>query len=237
MKKLSIALIGIIFLSITVIAACIAVKPDDKETNPVGKTCYSCTGEMEWVDLDEAVEKVKSYGNNQWAASNESMNKRISQLPSTFPPKGNPFADSRFITFPVDSLKKFICKIEEMIANSGYKKSNGSSILQSDIGIRCYYAAFPGLPQASEVNNTYAGRHTLLLVPTYIETNGIYTEFLPAYISTPGDSSTYDRNTTSSPKPKYLFWMLSPDDYIIRNQGTLCPPPSTCNAFLLSQAN
>src|SRR5688572_30702200 len=64
----------------------------------------SYTGGMNWVKLSEAVKMVREYGNNQAAGIDSLMRNRLN---------ARAFRDSRFLTWPIDTIKKFISIIEK----------------------------------------------------------------------------------------------------------------------------
>ncbi|WP_312902145.1 hypothetical protein [Chryseobacterium taichungense] len=73
--------------------------------------------------------------------------------------------DAHSIHFDLTTLKKFISDIEALSI------TNNPDIHAEDLGIRFYYAAYPkaenwDLMVHTPVQKEYAGRHTLVMVPT-----------------------------------------------------------------------
>ncbi|HEY0678541.1 MAG TPA: hypothetical protein VGD17_09655 [Chitinophagaceae bacterium] len=233
MKPISIILIVMAFLGIAVTAAYIYT--GDKASAPMTLSSAGhqhttlCESDMVWVSLPEALERIQEYGDKQWRGINTQLNGHLGRDNAE-----QKFADSRFITFPMDSIKKFICKVEQMVAENGNKKEDGSPIRPGDLGIRFYYAAYPGLTPADIPNQTFKGRHSLLLVPTYLNTRNTYVEFFPAYVSGSGVPMPLGNIYKAQQPGKPVTLMLLNEQDVAKNQGTLCPPPDPCNAELLS---
>ena len=239
MKRFSITTFAVIFLGFVVAAAYFyngntTTGADKLPAASYGKASL-CQADMVWVTLPDAVGRIKTYGKNQWEGINSRINSTLGRknLPSD-----KQFSDSRFITFPMDSVKKFICKVEQMVVEYGNKKEDGTPIQASDLGIRFYYAAYVGLTPAQLPSSTYKGRHSLLLVPTYLDPTGTYVEFFPAFVSE--DGVPMKLSTVSklpSPMGRPMTLMLLNEQDVAKNQGTLCPPPLPCSAELLSMAD
>jgi hypothetical protein len=200
----------------------------------------SYTGGMHWVKLSEAVKMVREYGKNQATNIDSLMRNKLS-TPS--------FRDSRFLTWPLDTIKKFISIIEKQTMSVPLLNDNGRVIKRCDLGIKFYYSAYPGLVKGMDVEKTYKGRHTLIMVPTYLRSSdSIYVEFSPFHFignkpmlfseilsmeskSTKGDYPKGDKTAAA-------FLMMDVDDGDVgKNTGTLCPPPSGCTAQILSMAD
>lgn len=252
MKRLSTTLFGLAFLGITVTASYFygsnssAGRKLKAETrigniNDTGKqspaqfdSASLCQQNMTWVTLNQAIVKVRAYGAHQWTGINQRMNADYPVLN----PIGR-YADSRFVTFPVDTIKKFICKIEQMVAGYENKKPDGSPILPSDLGVRFYYVTNP-VTNARNVQNgeSYEGRHTLLLVPTYMITekgdNRRYIEFFPSYVDPDTKIPLPLGVVPKAPVAGRPHTMMALNDREAgKNQGTLCPPPDSCSGELL----
>jgi hypothetical protein len=221
------------------------VRPDsaytsDGCTNP-------CTGKLAWIKLSEAIKMVSEYGVNQAANINVGVTNKLRSvlLPGTLTES---FKDSRFIVFPMDTLKNFICTIDNMLRDNHPVNANGSLIKTCDLGIKFFYATYPGLDPHQSITNTYKGRHTLILVPSYLDTKtNLYTEFFPSAI----DVTTrrpYSLNQligwdSLGTLPAHgvetlpLFTLTLDDPEVGRNHGTLCPPPDDCLSAILQAAN
>jgi hypothetical protein len=206
-----------------------------------------CTGKLNWIKLSEAVKMVSEYGKNQASNINLGVTNKLRSaiLPDVLTEN---FNDSRFIVFPVDTLKNFICTIDNMLKDKHPVNANGSPIKTCDLGIKFFYAAYPGLDPRQSITQTYKGRHTLILVPSYLDTRtNMYTEFFPSAI----DAATrrpYALNQLMSwdslgtlrahgVEALTLFTLTLNDPDVGRNHGTLCPPPDDCLSAILQAAN
>ncbi|SDF52057.1 hypothetical protein [Chitinophaga filiformis] len=210
-----------------------------------------CTGPMKWVKLNEAVEMISEYGKHQYKGIHENM---VKDLQATKGPQANLFADSRYITFPLDTIKKFICKVESMLGREAHLNSVNQPIKSCDLGIKFYYAAYPGIAAEADIEHTKKGRHTLIMVPTYWDTAlKNYVEFFPGFLQANKHPMTIEQVLdvyTNPQKTKQLLTLqkrmpvgmgpemvsLESEKEVGKNQGNLCPPPDGCNAALLSLA-
>ncbi|RKS96074.1 hypothetical protein [Chryseobacterium defluvii] len=152
---------------------------------------------------------VDNYRNSQLAAINTSLNMN----------------DAHSIWFNLATLKKFIADIE-----SETQKVN-PDVSENDLGIRFYYAAYPSAENWDQMENQpigqdYAGKHTLVLVPTLKKANE-EGEFLD-YDFNPLSSNTYQKiNTALTLTLESDDTPLSDDDTLAQNHGQLIPPSST----------
>jgi hypothetical protein len=253
MKNVTSIVFGIAFLAASGIAISLYNKNKQlaKEYLDINKRPYrlraECgnpyTGTMHWIKLAEAVGMVREYGENQAYNINMGRNKKLRPTPTA---AVDSFMDSRFITFPLDTLKKFIWIIENMLDDAGPLNDNGDSIRTCDLGIKFYYSTYEGLQPTDRIKQTYKGRHTLLLVPAYLNTSSdIYTDFFPAFKETTGKPSTlanliareYNADTAYVRRGGApILGMASDDRDIGRNHGTLCPPPDGCISDILKLA-
>lgn len=155
--------------------------------------------------------------------------------------RGNVGNDARSIWFSLETIKRFIKEIERAVP-----RGDGRPVL----GVRIYYAKYPKLPDArlSKVDSTFQGRHTLFMVPTYLDINGINTDFnFYAVGDNPYRPTPYYKLLNSGAKPAILgganlfkheytlpngmvVTFMSTSDGI-QNQGGLAPPPATGGTF------
>ena len=247
-------LFGIAFLAVTAVAVYFYDKNSKllKAYADLNKRPYhlrpECgnpyTGTMNWVKLSEAIGMIREYGDNQAHDINMGRNKKLRPDPAAVV---DSFMDSRYITFPMDTIKKFIWIVENMLDGARPVNDNGDSIRTCDLGIKFYYSTYEGLQPTDRIKATYKGRHTLLLVPTYLNSStDTYTDFLPAFTDattgkpsrmatlaareSTGDATFLDRGGAT------ILAMAANDRNIGRNHGTLCPPPDGCISELLDLA-
>lgn len=127
--------------------------------------------------------------------------------------------DAHSIWFDLPKLKSFIAKIEEEAAKVNPAASS------EDLGIRFYYATYPkqenwSIMDSHPVPTEYAGRHTLVMVPTLKKANET------------GELIDYDFNPFQSAEGKSLALANKSakgmgedsDTGLGENSGTLIPP-------------
>lgn len=68
--------------------------------------------------------------------------------------------DARSIWFDLPTLKTFISDLEN------HAKIQNPDIMDSDLGVRMYYGAYPEDLDHPEVDNEFRRRHTLVMIPT-----------------------------------------------------------------------
>lgn len=143
---------------------------------------------------------VDNYRNNQLKSVNEKMG----------------IEDAQSIHFDLTTLKKFISDIEALSIN------NNSDIHTEDLGIRFYYAAYPkaenwDLMAHTPVQKEYAGRHTLIMVPTIKrkDDNGEMGDY---------DFNLLDMNRKESNAKTFGKDLQTAIEFICQNHGTLSPP-------------
>jgi hypothetical protein len=143
---------------------------------------------------------------------------------------GSTSTDTRSAWFSIETLKGFICKIENTNCNNN---CNPKLIL----GIRIYYGRYPDNPSAAPgswkgsntdyttLPDSYANHHTLFMVPTYQDdTNpAINIDFDPVNAGTackpiPLASLNFDSLQSSA--------LLAPGmgKSLVKNHGDLIPP-------------
>jgi hypothetical protein len=198
----------------------------------------SYTGGMNWVKLSDAIKMVREYGNNQATDIDSLMRNKLNT---------RAFRDSRFITWPLDTIKKYISIIEKQTMTVPLVNDNGRVIKRCDLGIKFYYSAYTGLVPGMDTEKTYKGRHTLIMVPTYLRaSDSIYVEFSPFYFvgNKPMpfkdllniESKSAKGDDDQKNKIAAAFLMMDADGDAGKNHGTLCPPPSDCDAEILNLA-
>jgi hypothetical protein len=200
----------------------------------------SYTGGMNWVKLSDVVKMVREYGKNQATSIDSLMRNKLST---------RAFRDSRYLTWPLDTIKKFISIIEKQTMSVPLLNDNGRVIKRCDLGIKFYYSAYPGLVKGMDTDKTYQGRHTLIMIPTYLRaSDSIYAEFSPFYfvgnkpmlfkeIRDLENKSAKGEDKLRGNKIATAFLMMQADDGDVgKNNGSLCPPPSGCTAEILNMA-
>jgi hypothetical protein len=218
------------------------LKRTDSNSLNTSHDCAPLTGDLEWIKLSRAIEMISEYGANQASSINTSINSRLSREAAPGTTNGV-FYDSRFVIFPMDTIKKFILAIDSMLNSFKPLNSDNTEIKPCQIGIKFFYASYPGLTANDPITNTYDGRHTLILVPSYLEaTTDRYTEFFPSAIDNKRHPYTLDEliswDSAGSLKIHEVgtLSILAPDPYIGKNHGTLCPPPDNCFSAILQKA-
>jgi hypothetical protein len=157
---------------------------------------------------------VTNYKNNQLAVINQSG------------PQGS--SDARSAWLSLSAMKKFICELEK----TSLENLNMDA---SQLGVRIYYGAYPQagaagdwssfpstLPDGTPTTN-YAGKHTIVMVPTYNTVNAmgvnVNVDFDPRFV-------TVDPGTLKA-APKAMRDILSNPGEIVMMQDhtSLAPPP------------
>ncbi|WP_137905315.1 hypothetical protein [Chryseobacterium sp. 2VB] len=124
--------------------------------------------------------------------------------------------DAHSIWFDLPKLKSFIAKIEEEATKVNPAASS------EDLGIRFYYATYPkqenwSIMDSHPVPTEYAGRHTLVMIPTLKKANET------------GELIDYDFNPFQSAEGKSLVLANKgteedDDTGLGENNGILVPP-------------
>lgn len=145
--------------------------------------------------------------------------------------------DAYSIWFDLITLKKYLYHIEK---NS---KKIDSTITDSKLGIRIYYAAYPDTTRIKsgefkdlefmkrdEKYNKYGGLHTLVMIPTITDDEGNPYDFNPL------DKDTFSKGFyqdskysfgSSSTLPDHTAALSGTRDMAGKNHGTLYPPGPT----------
>ncbi|MBO9617931.1 MAG: hypothetical protein J7539_02755 [Niabella sp.] len=143
------------------------------------------------------------------------------------------FWDSRLISFSLDSIKRLVYTMDELVKNGKIKKPDGKKVTTSELGIKIYYAAYPGLEYPPNYNSK-DGRHTLILVPAYKDASGYYHDFLPSGKLAQRGFDGHSLLSAVPHKGDARMMLLSApaqtsaDDGtdVGLNDGTVCPPPN-----------
>ncbi len=142
---------------------------------------------------------VSNYRNNQLVSVKEKMG----------------IDDAHSIHFDLKILKKFIADIERITS-----ENNPGANLE-DLGIRFYYAAYPhvenwSIMSATTVGKEYAGKHTLVMIPTIKRQDEN------------GTMLSYDFNPSNAFDGQMLAMAArnagAQADVICQNHGALIPP-------------
>lgn len=145
---------------------------------------------------------------------------------------GTTGCDARSAWFSLDAIKKFVLEIEsKSLTNLRYDHAT--------LGIRFYYGAYPSDPKdsawdlivttplpggytdADKYKKDYAGKHTLLLVPTYkttVDGASVNMDFDP-------DQVTTDIAGVTTPTAMDVIFRTSPGSVMMLNHSSLAPPP------------
>lgn len=222
MKKLLNGMHAIMLIAILFISACSGesdptIPPSRKDASAVN--CYPpISGPYEFQGLNArfVYHMARNYKQKQHTAiknANENMN------------------DARSVWFDLETLKRFIDEVERQTCN------NCTGTTTTQLGIRMYYGTYP---DSSEWNDeywsqnlqglpeSYAGRHTIMMVPTYRNTEGVNVDFDPAYITSDCNFANIDsfyQLMKSDPSLDFNFTILSAMSTTSQNHGDLIPPP------------
>jgi hypothetical protein len=148
------------------------------------------------------------------------------------------FMDARSVWFDMATLKQFIHEVERQTC---YNCDNNHS---TQLGLRIYYGTYPEL---SEWNNPfwqeslaglpadYAGKHTVMMVPTYRNNTGVDMDFDPGFMRQ-GCNFTYIDSfykiMEKDSMKNFTFTILSSISTTSQNHGQMVPPPYTNDAIL-----
>lgn len=220
-------------LDVTNVLPQTASEPDNSSSIPSSSTIpeetLAISGSVHYksdthgVTAEEFAEAVARYNHtNRQASMAYAKGEIVEDAPAN--PMGDDFNDARSCWFSLDRLKKFVHSVE------AYSKMANIDI--DKLGIRCYYATYPGHSEGLW-NHEYAGCHTLYLTPTY--NNGKFNEdFDPEISAARGEAVKLSDLITSEDVQQKLFLMggSKPTNLFLNdgvcdafmNQGDLCPP-------------
>lgn len=183
------------------------------------------------IHYEKAKEMVENFRENQYSFITEGLNNRINPKRDTSIER---FYDTRITTFSLDSIKKLILLMDELVAAKKIEAPDGAKIGTSDLGIRMYYAAYPGMKTPPDYNSK-DGRHTLILVPSYKDPKGVYHDFLMSG-KMPGNrpeanSLLPGRRKNDNIRLRMAQAAAAPytvegDPEVGMNNGAGCPPPN-----------
>lgn len=186
-----------------------------------GLSCYNCfdkeTFGHTFADFEDVVDR---YTAERWNVINSWMASPSSVVTGG---SGTGKTDSRAIWFSLDSLEQFICTIK--------KYSQRLTEDPGELGIRMYYAVYPG------GHPKFPGEHTIFMVPTFRKPGDItatgndfdpreaYAEQLLNANKEPVLQNSF-RNMRSKPNVAALILSgnSNPDPQMRANDGSLCPP-------------
>ena len=162
-----------------------------------------------------AVQMIRNYRMYHWTAINANCQSID---------RGNPaVVDARSVWFSLTTLKKFINTIET--------QSCGSTC-PPQLGIRIYYAEYPNVASLpSDIDPLCAGKHTVLMVPTYHD--------VPGNKDVDFDPQKWDKTTctVSSVFDTATTMCALGADIAAQNHGGLTPPPDPCGVYWNSGAS
>ncbi|WP_292009757.1 hypothetical protein [Chryseobacterium sp.] len=141
---------------------------------------------------------IDNYKKNQLAVINKELN----------------MSDSHSIWFDLPTLKKLIADVE-----SETKKID-PNITDKELGLRFYFAAYPkaedwDIMKGQTIDKEYAGKHTLVMVPT-INRENLNFDFNPL--------NSGALKTTSTPKAAATVTSRVVEESLAQNHGQLIPP-------------
>jgi len=207
-------------------------KPDF--TNAVVKVENGCTDPCEkpYPGLPYGIAKrmIDNYGNKQYSYITEKGTIDGRRTAGTT----YNFTDARNVYYDLDTIKQFICTIENIVAEKQLINSKGAAIKKCDLGVKIYYAAYPGGKEIytwKGMSPTYAGKHTVVFVATYRDFDGTVKAFDPA--SSKKRTQPYTAFKLLNPNSNVIMLAsasvnVNEANPLIRNHGTLCPPPANC---------
>lgn len=184
--------------------------------------------QLNYVHLDKALEMTKTFRQFQYQYITEGLNRYLGNNPDSMK---TTFWDSRLTTFSLDSIKKLVYTMDELVRNGKLVKPDGTKVASSELGIKIYDAAYPGLERQKADYNSLKGRHTLILVPAYKDRQtAAYHDFLPSG-EIPGQGKqlhtllapAQTRRTVTT-----MGFLPAPPSGSVAvglNQGGACPPP------------
>ncbi|HEY9047419.1 MAG TPA: hypothetical protein VIN08_16045 [Ohtaekwangia sp.] len=210
----------------------------------VVENCYNCKQDKFYgLTVQEFMEGVARYEHTHAALVNADPYMRANHLEA-----------SRSCWYSIDTLKKFICLIEE------YSKQ--VKVKPEQLGIRFYYAVYPSNGPKHGSQN-YRSLHTLFMVPTVQQPgDSVPVDFDPRYsvqrlgntdVKVNEDSNAKEQKDpykkgqdqkltyillNDMPKDKQLFMLefssanAAATSGMVKNQGMLCPP--TCSEVVTS---
>jgi hypothetical protein len=184
-------------------------------------------------DMELARKMVANYRAHHWATINRYCPSIMSPNFYTSPDPEEPSLfeegkfDARSAWFSLESVKKFINAVETQTC---LNRPRGCSDIPK-LGVRIYYAEYPVVGSelkayadgANRMDTSYAGMHTLLMVPTFDEESGRHVDFDPEN-NFDGKCPAYSVFDTSYTGTDLLALAA-------QNHGSLAPPPYLCDDY------
>ncbi|ANH83390.1 hypothetical protein A8C56_22530 [Niabella ginsenosidivorans] len=182
---------------------------------------------LNYVSLDTALKMTKTFREYQYQYITDGINNFLKL-------KGDStFYDARLTVFSLDSIKQLVYAMDELVKEGKVVKPNGKKVTTSELGIKMYYAAYPGLKTPPKYNS-HDGRHTLILVPAYKEAGtALYHDFyLNGEVPDKGQhpNNLFDRPQRGVAEVKAMSFLPPPpppNPSVGLNNGSGCPPPNT----------
>lgn len=135
-------------------------------------------------------------------------------------------SDAYAACFNLDSIENYIGHLRAQVAASGCSSLNR-------LGIRFYYAAYSN-PAEGNMPSAYSKKHTLIMIPAYMNEYGYYVDFDPMHVDsvscTPaplGRSSSFN----NAPNGSSVTSMMSSGQIYAMDHPMLSPPPVQGMAF------
>ncbi len=169
----------------------------------------NCTDPYEGMPLDIVEQMINNYRDNQQKAISNGLG----------------INDANACWFDLERLKDYICHLEAQVdqAQCGNLKS---------LGLRFYYAAHNTTPPLYGVPDSYVGKHTLIIIPTYRDQGGNNVDFDPGKMNqncSPVPLRTLKGNTNGN----NVLNMASSGggNLFAMDHGQLGPPDSASMSF------
>lgn len=134
--------------------------------------------------------------------------------------------DAYAACFNLDSIENYIYHLRSQVLASGC-----SSL--STLGIRFYYGAY-STPAEGGMPYSYSRKHTLIMIPAYLNDDGYYVDFDPMYIDSESCTpAPLGRNgsLSSTQNGTPLTTMMSTGQTYAMDHPMLSPPPVQGMAF------
>ncbi len=137
-------------------------------------------------------------------------------------------SDANSVWFGLEDLKRFIWEIESKVCSN-----NCPNRPALQLGVRIYYARYPGTGQYDttkekyfeDLRDDYENMHTVFMVPTY-DLPGVSDKHIDFYINHP-----YTNCYPDSIRSEGSIGSVAALTVTGKNHGTLCPPVCGGSAF------
>lgn len=180
---------------------------------------------LNYLRFDEATKMVGSYTDYQYKYVTEGLNRYIGRGDSLF-------FDARLTSFSLDTVKKLVHTMDELVKSGKLTKPDGSRITSSELGIKLYYAAYPGLRPGMPYDSL-SGRHTIVLVPAYRDSKTMaYNDFYPSGEIPKKEPNSLLNNFKFRNAVKAMGFLPAPpaNPEVGVNHGGACPPPASAES-------